>query len=249
MNPPRVLAAAGLWGAILTVTILAMSVLLRLGTEMKTGVAVSTLPADVEQWARIAHRIAAAGVGFAAALAFVAAWRGGSRHARVAVGWVIALTLLLSVVGRYSPGYRFDLVTVVNVAGGVALAAAFWALRPHGDTRDGVALAALGVLVVLTAAGAAADASAMRGGRDFGPLHLWIAALFAALTLTAAWRQRARRFIAGATAALVLGQVCLGIAVLASPGGRALGLGWAHAMVACALAIVLVSLAARRAAH
>ena len=87
MNSPRVLAAAGSWGAILTVTILAMSVLLRLGTEMKAGVAVSTLPADVEQCARVAHRIAAGGVGLAAALAFVAAWRGGSRGDRVAVGW------------------------------------------------------------------------------------------------------------------------------------------------------------------
>jgi heme A synthase len=248
MNARRALAMAGLWGAALTVVILAMSVLLRLGTQLDSGAAVSTLPEGVEQWARVAHRIAAMGVGVLAALALVAVWRGQSppRPSARAVGAVIALTALLSVIGRYTPGYRVDVVTVLNVAGGVALVAAFWALRPREGSRlDAVALAALVLLLMLAALGAAADAAAMRGARAFGPLHLWIAAIFACLALAAAWRQRRRRALASTTALLVAGQLGLGFALLASRELRPLALGWAHAMVACALALLLVSLAFR----
>ena len=248
MNPQRMLGTAGMWGALLTIVILAMSVLLRLGTQMEAGEAVSTLPAGVEQWARIAHRVAAMGVGILAALALVTAWKAPEPdRSRLAVGAVVALTLVLSVVGRYSPGYRIDLVTVVNVAGGVALAAAFWSLRAHerAAPREGMAWAALLLLVVLAALGAGADAAAMRGERAYVPLHLWIAALFTVIALTAAWRQRARRAIASAIAILTLAQVALGFALVAMPGSRALAPGWLHAMIACALALLLVSLGAR----
>lgn len=246
MNAARTLSAAGLWGALLTLVILAMSVLLRLGTELQAGEAVSTLPAGVELWARAAHRVAAMAVGVLAALALVASWRGEAppRPSARAVGAVIALTLVLSVIGRYTPGYRVDAVTVLNVAGGVALAAAFWALRPRGlrGRFDPVALAALGVLLALAAVGAAVDANAMRGARAFGPLHLWMAAGFACLASWAAWRQRSRRRVATATAVLTVAQLGLGLAMLASRDLRPLALGWAHAMIACALALLLVSL-------
>ncbi len=76
MNAPRVMAAAGLWGALLTLVILAMSVLLRLGTQLQGDEAITMLPEGVERWARIAHRVAAMGVGLLAALALVTAWRG-----------------------------------------------------------------------------------------------------------------------------------------------------------------------------
>lgn len=249
MNTRRTLSIAGLWGAALTLVILAMSVLLRLGTQIDGGEAVSTLPAGVETWARVAHRIAAMGVGVLAALAFVATWRGETapRPSARAVGAVIALTLVLSVIGRYTPGYRVDLVTVLNVAGGVALAAAFWAVRPRvrDAAVDPVALAALGLLLALAALGALGDAYAMRGSRAFGPLHLWAAGLFACLALFAAWRQRGRRAVATATAMLVVAQLALGFFLLASREMRPLTLGWAHAMVACLLALLLVSLATR----
>lgn len=245
MNAPRVVGAAGACGAILTIVILAMSVLLRLGTQMQEGQAISILPADIEVWARIAHRVAAMGVGILAALALVAAWKGdGSmRRPTAALAAVIGLTLLLAVIGRYTPGYRVDAVTVLNVAGGVALAAAFWALRPRlGAPADGVALAALALLLLLAALGAAADAAALRGERAFGPVHLWIAAIFACLAAWAAWRQRARRAVAIATVLATLAQFGLGLALIASREPRPLGLGWAHAMLACLLALLLVSL-------
>ena len=249
MNTARTLSAAGLWGALLTLLILAMSVLLRLGTQIGAAEAVSTLPGDVETWARVAHRVAAMGVGVLAALALVASWRGETppRPSARAVVAVIALTLLLSVIGRYTPGYRVDLVTVLNVAGGLALAVAFWALRPGaaGSVPDPLAIAALALLLALAALGAAADAHAMRGARAFGPLHLWIAAIFACLALASAWRQRRRRAVAGATAILTVAQLALGLALLASRDLRPLALGWAHAMVACALALLLASLGFR----
>jgi peptidoglycan/LPS O-acetylase OafA/YrhL len=237
-----VLAATGAWGALLTVVILAMSVLLRLGTQGQGEGAISMLPAGMERGARIAHRIAAMGVGVLAAVALVAAWRGGRGKAMPAA--IAGLTLMLALIGRYTPGYRFDLVTVLNMAGGVALAAAFWALRPRASTRpDPVALIALGLLVVLAVAGAAADASAMRGSRDFGPLHVWMAAAFGCFALVAAWRSRMRRWLAAATASLTVAQIAVGLAILASGELRPLALGWVHAMAACVLALLLVSLA------
>ena len=246
MNAPRILSATGAWGALLTVVILAMSVLLRLGTQGQGDEAVSILPADLEQWARIAHRLAAMAVAVLAALALVVAWRGGAiaRPSSWTLGAVIGLTALLAAIGRYTPGYRIDAVTVLNVAGGVALAAAFWALRPRPSARaDGVALAALALLLVLAVIGAAADATAMRGTRAFGPLHLWVAGIFCVLALLASWRRRERRVLAGATAVLTLSQLGLGLALLANGQLRPLGLAWLHAMAACALALMLVSLA------
>ena len=250
MSPGRTLSVAGLWGAILTLVILAMSVLLRLGTEVGAGEAVSTLPAGVEQWARIAHRVAAMGVGILVALALVATWRERPvpRAQSAAVACVVGLTLLLSVIGRHTPGYRLDVVTVANVLGGIALASAFWWLRAaSGPARAGgdrVALAALGVLVALAALGAAADAAAMRGERAFEPLHLWLAALFVVLAGAAAWRGRARRATAAALGVLVAVQFAIGLALIGAPGARPIAPAWAHAMVACVLALLLVGLAA-----
>lgn len=231
MNPARVLPAAGLAGAVLTVVILAMTVLMRLTTGFEDGRAVSTLSPEALFWVRLAHRVAAGAVGIAAAAALLA---GRNRAALV----VVALTLLLAVVGRHSAGYVSDLATVVNVAGGVALVAAFWRLRrPPGAQADPVATAALVLLVALTAAGAATDAAAMRGERAFGPLHMWVGAIFVGCALVAAWRQRARLGLAAALAALALAQPLLGAWILAS--GRPVAAGWLHAMAACFLAVLL----------
>ena len=246
MNAPRVLSVSGLWGAALTIVILAMSVLLRLGTRIGEGGAVSMLPPDVEQWARIAHRIAAMAVAFLAALALVAAAgeRGTLRARGKAIACVVGLTLLLAIIGQWTPGYRFDLVTVVNVVGGIALAAAFWALRAQPGAGDACAWMALAILLALASIGAAADAAAMRGERAFGPLHLWGAAIFTAFALASAWRQRSRRALAVATAILTLAQAGLGLGLLAI-SGRPIAAAWLHAILACALALLLVSLAAR----
>jgi len=252
MSRERLVATAGLWGAALTAVILAMSFLLRLGTRIEADAAFSILPADIEQWARVAHRIAAMAVGLLAALALVAvATERPVSRARVGpVACVVALTLLLSAIGRYTPGYRFDLVTVLNVVGGIGLAAAFWWLRESGASSrrpDLVATAALGLLLVLATLGACADAYAMRGERAFVPPHLVFAPVFVVAALYAAWRQRHRFVLAGALAVLVLTQAVLGFVLVAGPDMRAMAPAWIHGMIAMAVAFLLVSLAVGRA--
>ena len=237
----------GAWGAALTVVILAMSVLLRLGTRLEAGEAVSMLPAAMEQAARIAHRLAAMGVGLLAALALVQMWieRPVAPARRYAVVAIVGLTLVLASIGRHTPGYRIDAVTIANVTGGIALAAAFALLRATSGAQtriDGVAAGALALLLALAGLGAATDAAALRGEQAFGPMHLWVAAFFIALALAAAWHQRRRARLAGAVAALAGIQFVLGFFLV---GQRPIALAWAHAMIACALALLLVSLAVR----
>lgn len=249
MSPPRTLSLVGWWGAALTIVILAMSVLLRLGTALDSGATVSTLPSGIEGWARIGHRLAAMAVGVLAAVAFVVAWRSEAppRSSARPVAAIVGLTLLLAVIGRYTPGYRVDAVTVVNVAGGVALAAAFWTLRSpaRAGLGDAVARAALWALLVASALGAAVDVAAMRGERAFGPLHMWVGMAFFALSAVVAWRQRGRPLLAATLALLTVGQAGLGLALLSHAGARPIALGWLHAMGACALALVLVSAGCR----
>jgi hypothetical protein len=247
VSPQRTLAIAGLWGAALTVVILAMSVLMRLGTRIDGGEAASVLLPGVETAARAAHRVAAMAVGAIAAWALVTGWRmrplaGGSARALWTIG---ALTLLLAAIGRYTPGYRFDGVTMANVVGGIGLAAAFWWLRAGADGAprgDGLAAVALALLLALAALGAGADVAAMRGERAFGPVHLWLASFFTVVALAAAWRQRRRR-AAMVVAALCAAQFVLGFLLV---GGRPMALAWAHALLACGLALALVQLGARR---
>jgi heme A synthase len=250
MNGARTFAAAGLWGAALTVVIIAMSVLMRLGTRVEAGEALSLLPPAVEALARLAHRIAAMGVGVLAALAAVAASRERPvpRARMLAVAGVVVLTVVLAMVGRYTPGYRFDAVTAVNVAGGIALAAAFWAVRATATAPDApgepLAWIALALLLPMSALGALADAAAMRHEAASGSLHAWLAAPFAAATLAASWRGRQRRSTAAWAALLVPAQAAIGLVLLEwRSGARPIALAGAHALAACALALLLVSLA------
>lgn len=245
----RRLGLIGLWGAPLTVVILAASALLRLATQFEGGEAVSTLSANFEQAARMAHRLAAAGVGLLAAWAFITAYRARpvAKPVLAAVGAIVGLTLLLAVIGRYTAGYRVMPVIAMNVAGGTALACAFWFLRERAAKPRGalaaLPLAALGGIVALSAVGAATSASAMHGDRAFGPAHLWLASLLAAAAILAALRHRRCGLAAAATAVLVAGQYGLGFALLAS--GRPLHLTLLHSAVSVLLALSLVSLAVR----
>lgn len=247
MNAARSFAIAAPWGAGLTIVIVAMSVLLRLGTRIDAGEAVSMLPSGLEVGARIAHRVAAMGVGILAAWVLVAAFlaRPVNRSQLMAAGVVGAITLVLSLIGRYTPGYRIDAVTVVNVAGGLALVAAFWWMRAtpaHArQASRALAVAALLVLLALAASGAAGAAAAMRGAHAFGAPHIALAGIFALLACVIAWR--ARRGAAFAVLALALLQLALGLVLVSLPDAGGLVLGWAHAMMACALALPLVSLA------
>ena len=243
MSAARKFAVLGAWGAALTLVIIAMSVYLRLGSRMDGDIAVSVLPEAWEQGARVAHRLAAMAVAALAALGLVLAARERPvPPARLrAIAGVVALTLMLAVIGRYTPGYVFDGVTIANMVGGMALAAAFWWLRADPRAQvDPVALAAVLGVLALAGLGAATDAAAMRGERAFGPLHLWAAMFFIVLALAAAWRQRSRPRIASAVAAVAGTQFVLGFFLV---GARPLVLAWVHSMVACLLVLLLVSLA------
>ncbi|MGZ5039652.1 MAG: hypothetical protein ACXWHZ_11040 [Usitatibacter sp.] len=249
----RLLAGAGTWGALFTVAIVGLSALLRLTTRIDAGEAISSLPATVQDAVRLAHRVSAMGVAFLAALALVAAAgeRPMPRRRVVAVAAVVALTVLLAMLGRYTPGYRIAVVTILNVTGGTALACAFWWLREQGAAAPAHAARAilprlaLAVLLAQSAIGSAMAAAAMWGERAFGPLHLGLGALFAGLVAAAAWRHRRHSAIAlsiGLLAALVL---ALGVVLWFAQGDRIWTVAAMHAIIACALALGLVSLAQR----
>ncbi len=245
---PRLHARVGAWGAALTTVILATSVLLRLGARLEGGEAVSMLPADVEFWSRLAHRIAASAVGVLAMVALVALARGGegARARRAEIAWVVALTVLLAMVGRYTPGYRHDIVTVVNVVGGMGLAVAFVALAlpaaavERSDPAVRLALAAVTVAVGL---GALADASLLWGRDGYSWPHLVAGGMAVVLSLAAAWRLRRRGAAAGFAAALAIFQAVLGLALWGERASRPLVPGWIHGLTALLLAFALLRLA------
>jgi hypothetical protein len=255
------LARIGTWGAILTFAILMASALLRLTSGVEAGEAHSLLPPAVETGARIAHRISAMGVAILAALALVVSLRVRPVPASrlVAVCAIVAFTLVLAMIGRYTPGYRLAAVTVVNVAAGTALACAFWWLRELAvpGRISAVAVAALALLLAQAAVGAAASSAAMWGGRGFGPpgsvawggppgsvawggpLHVWVAMLFVIVVAAASWQQRQRRVLVAAILSLTAAQLALGVYLV---GARSPTLALAHAAVAAVLGLLLVRL-------
>ena len=226
MNRERAMSATALTGTLLTAVIVAMSVGLRL----------APLPPDIEAWARIVHRVAAAGVGLAAALAFVVAFgRGTSRSPHRAITlMVVGATALLAVVGRYTPGYRFEAVTAVNVAGGTILACAFWWLGVDRGRVDLWASAALATLVVAAITGALAIPGHAVAGIE--------CALFA---FAVAWRERREWRRALLLALLAGGQVALGFHAWSLSPGQAVAATWLHAMLSLALAVRLAASAWR----
>lgn len=249
----RRLRLVGTWGAILTLAILLASALLRLATGIEAGEARSLLPPAIEIGARIAHRLSAMGVAILAALAVVATLRDRpAPPSRVlAVAAIVALTLVLASIGRYTPGYRMAAVTVLNVTGGTALVCAFWWLReismtPSTHSAGGspiVPALALVLLLTQSALGAAASAAAMWGAPASAPLHLGMAILFVIVAVAASWRERERLALALAVVALSALELVLGL-YLGSTGERPLAFTLAHAAIACVLALFLVSLVA-----
>lgn len=248
------LARVGLWGTVLTLAILAASALLRLASEVEAGAAVSRLAPGVETGVRIAHRISAMGVAILAALALVVSVRDRPAPASrlTAVAAIVVLTLMLAIIGRYTPGYQWAAVTVANVVGGTALACAFWWLRELASAPSGAGAGAFPLLCVLalvllltqSALGAAVSVAAMWGERAFGPLHFWMATIFVVIAAAAAWRQRSRRALGLAIVALSALQLGLGLYLVAAGVTRPLAFTLAHAVIGCALALLLVKLAA-----
>lgn len=257
LRAERLLAGVGLWGAALTLAVLGASVLLRLSTTFDAaGAAVSSLPEAMEAAARIAHRLAAMGV---TVLALLAAWAAVASRPMpvgrvVAVAVILALTVFLAVLGRYTTGYRVPAVTLGNVVGGMSLACAFWWLRRQGlrGARTGpawsarLAWLAFAALLAQSALGAAASALAMRGDRLLDPLHLAMGLLVVVLTGLAAWphrKQRESRTFALGIALLAAFQFASGLFLAAAGSARPFAPAWIHAMTACALALGLIALA------
>ena len=246
----RRLARVALWGAVLAFVVVAASALLRLGTRFDAGGnAVSVLPAALESFARLAHRLSASLVGLAAigALALAIGARPVPCRRRAALAAIVAATVVLAAIGRYTPGYRFLGVTVANATLGVGLAAAFAFLRaqardPGASVRLAPLLVAAAVLAEI-ALGTAASAEAMHGRLAFEPLHVALGPVVAALAVWAAIRH------GGWIAALAIAQMALGTLRAAMGAARGVPGEWLHAMLACALAIALASSAmdARRA--
>ena len=257
LRAERFLGTVGLWGAILTLGVLAASVLLRLATSLDAaGNAVSQLPETVELLARLAHRIAAMGV---TVLALLAAWAAvASRPVPpgrlIAVASVLALTVFLAVIGRYPSGYKVAGITLGNVVGGISLVSAFWWL--HRQALPGsiearaarYAWLAFAALLAQAGLGAATSVLAMRGVRILDPLHLSMGAIVVALTVLAAWPHRKRRetgIFAFSVVLLAAFQFASGVFLAAAGAARPLAPAWLHALTACALAMGLVSLTSR----
>ena len=243
----RALAAAATTGALLTVVILATSALVRLSTHFEGGQPVTSLSVDMEIVVRLCHRAAAMAAGIAAAVSLVLVVRmPADGRKRTAAGAIVALTVALALIGRYTPGYAHDWITMFHVMAGTLLACAFWWLRMLARAAGPIevsrsAAVALAMLLGVSGAGAAAAAAAMHGARAFGPFHLWLATGAIGLAWIVAWRARRRAPLAAGIAALALlqgvgGFVQLGLGAAAAPWA-----GLAHAVVAALLALALVA--------
>ncbi len=243
------------WGAVLTLVILASSVLLRLATRIDdSGTAFTVLPESMELTARVAHRLSAMAAGLLAILVAlgVASARPVPRTKAVAAVAIVALTVLLALVGRYTPGYRITAITVGNVVGGMALACAFWwlreeyraALRGRGDGGS-AALVAIAALLVHAGVEAAASALALHG-KPFSPvLHVATGAAVVVVAAFCTWRERPRGDRAAAyIAATAVGVQFVCTIALDFPGSsRPAIAAWLHPMAGAIAALGFVSLA------
>lgn len=244
----------GAAGALLALLILAASMLLRLATVFDAqGHASSTLPALVEQSARLLHRLSASGVALLALWAVLLCWqcRRVAPHWVRPTAWVVACTVVLAVIGPLTSGYRSGAVTVLNVSGGLLLLMSFWWLREAaglGLTRpaalDRFSWAALAALLLQVASGASASAWAMQGLRWPAYLHMASVVLVLILCGVVLFDQRHKPWQyrrAVAVAGLLLSQLLAGYLLMAQDS-RPLGLSVLHALLAPLLACALVSL-------
>lgn len=184
--------------------------------------------------ARVLHRVSAMLVGVLVLLVAVFGWSSMRTGARVALVFALADTAFLAWLGRFTP-HPVPLVTVGNLVGGIALAAAFaWiAASPRAEAERAFRSAATPVV---------------RGAT---------AAAFTALVLlaVAAWLGTmigAYDAIGACEGARCAGAVRLDAAAFdpmrtpqAIDAAGARGLHWAHRGVAVAFAVVALSVAVR----
>lgn len=253
---PPARAASGLvtggTGVLLSLAVLAASALLRLATTLSGGVATTSLPQAIEDPVRLVHRIAAMGISGLAIWAFVLAWRArkvappADRALRIAT-IILLLTVFLSALGPFTPGYRFDAVTVGNVAGGVALILAFqawgWAAMkgsPRGAAPARIARWALLAFAAQVMLGALVSAQAMTQRFDALIPHILSAILVVSCAVV--WWMRAPNARRALTAALLLIALqCIGGSALALLAVRPLLLAVGHAMLSPLIGMALVN--------
>ncbi len=244
-------------GTVLAAAVLAASMVLRLETTFPPdGAAISSLSPGVEHAIRVMHRLAASSVALLALAVAVICWiwRAFSRPVWVPAAWIGFSTLVLSVIGPMTPGYRLPLVTIANVAVGLQLLMAFaWlreVARPPTLMRTrcgGFERAAMVAFVLHSATGAATSAALAQGGRLPVLLHLVTLGAWLVLAGAVGWFRQDRDGLAvrrTCLLALVALQSLIGYLALA-PSERSLGLLLAHALISPVLALVLVSLAVR----
>lgn len=253
----KALQAIGSVGAALALTILGASILLRLATVLGAdGTQISLLPTAVEDTTRMVHRLSASAVGLLALAASVLCWRRRKELPRIVYPTVllVGVTVLLALIGPLTPGYRYSIVTVANVAAGTVLLMACWWLRevlaavPASQTlRHPLLRPALAAFLVHVCLGATASALEMRGVHWPALVHTGSAVLTTLLVSSVLWDRREHAHLAGIvgamTAVLTL-QTVLGI-VLLWVDARPIWLGFSHAMLSPLLAGGLVSLAVR----
>lgn len=257
-TPLSWLRAVGTIGAVLALVILGTSMFLRLNTIFgMDDQAISTLSAQTENIARMAHRLAASAVGLLALCVAVTCWVRRplpSSHTKP-ISLIIAATIFLTVIGPLTPGYRLTIVTVGNVVGGMLLLMAFWWLRASAGPRRYVVAAieptlplAISMLLFHVGTGAAASALEMRDLHRLTYLHLGTALLATTFIGASLWGLRADPANAGwsvATASIMVTQLALGCALM-WVGSRPTWLAFLHGMLSPLLAIALVSLASSR---
>lgn len=246
----------GALGALLALTILGASILLRLTSVIGLDDTVrSTLAADTESAVRMVHRLAAAVVGILAIVVSVLCWmqRKASPQTVKPVLLLVGATVVLAIIGPLTPGYRFSIVTVANVVVGTALLTACWWLREiltrpptsQPSELDPILRLTIWVLAVHVGLGAAASAMEMRGTHWVAFVHSGSAMLTFLLLGSVLWERRARtglNTVVGVMSGLLLLQVLLGIVSLWTEG-RPVSLGFLHAMLSPLLAGGLVTIA------
>lgn len=256
--PIRALHWIGALGALLALTILGASILLRLTSVIGVDDVVrSTLSTGTENAVRMVHRLAASGVGILALLVTVLCWmqRRTIAHAMKSALFLVGATVLLAVIGPLTPGYRFSVITVMNVVAGTVLLGACWWLRealvngpvsPNKAAHPMLRMAFI-VLVVHVGLGALASALEMRGTHWVAFVHSGSGMLTTLLLGSILWDRHTDprlKSVTGIMAGLLVVQVALGVAALLIDG-RPVGLGFVHAMLSPLLAAGLVSIAVR----
>lgn len=244
----------GTLGAVLAFAILGASMLLRLASVFATdGHSLSTLPVTLEHATRLLHRLCASGVAMLALGAVILCRR--QRHLISGlvwpVVWIVGATVILALIGPFTPGYRLAAITVTNVSVGIVLLMAFWWLREAAAMQtvvhlpvSGLSSAAMVALLAHISTGAAASAWEMHGVRWPAFIHLGSLVLCIILTgamLHAYYRQRPLDRLFAVWASLLALQMLLGY-VLMWQERHSIYLSLLHGMLSPLMALALVSL-------